>query len=207
MEAEDCINCSREGIKLANLLAERRSGYSSYTLQPFPIQDFLVLIRKTGGQLFLGDADRPLRKYLDIAASPAETHLNLSLDEQGLHITPEIIVDGQVLAVAPANLQVILESPTWILADRLLVELANPSDIDLLKNFPTNPELLIPPDDIEDFANQYLLELAQQTALQGNAITWEDLAPEPTARLYLNETNGELMVQLKFAYQEYRAGL
>ena len=70
LEAEDCINCGREGIKLANLLAERRSGYSSYTLQPFPVQDFLALIRKTGGQLFLGDTDRPLRKYLEIAAEP-----------------------------------------------------------------------------------------------------------------------------------------
>ena len=80
--------------------------------------------------------------------------------------------------------------------------MANPADIELLKNFRETQELLIPSGDVEDFANQYLLALAQQTALQGNAITWEDLTPEPTARLYLTETNGELMVQLRFAYQE-----
>jgi non-specific serine/threonine protein kinase len=202
LEAEDCINSSREGIKLANLLAERRSGYSSYSMQPFPVQDFLALIRKTGSQLFLGDSDRPLRKYLELAANPAETHLNLNQDEHGLHISPVISVDGQVLEIAPADIQVILESPTWILADRLLVELDNPADIELLKNFRESPELLVPSDDVEDFANQYLLELAQQSALQGNAINWEDLAPEPITRLYLTETNGELMIQLKFAYQE-----
>ena len=60
LDPQDCLNCGREGIKLANLLYERRSVYSSYSLQPFPIQDFLYLIRKTGGQLYLGDTDRPL---------------------------------------------------------------------------------------------------------------------------------------------------
>jgi non-specific serine/threonine protein kinase len=202
LEADDCINCSREGIKLANLLYERRSAYLSYALQPFPIQDYLSLIRKTGGQLFLGDSDRPLRKYLEIAANPAETYLNLNLDEKGLHITPELTVDGQVLEMAPTDLQVILDTPTWILSNRLLVELSNPSDLELLKNFRSTPELLVPSSDIEDFANQYLLDLAQQTGLQGNALTWENLAPEPIPRLYLNESNGELIVQLKFAYQD-----
>jgi hypothetical protein len=129
LEADGCINCNREGIKLANLLYERRSAYSSYALQPFPIEDFLALIRKTGGQLFLGDADQPLRKYLEIAANPVETHLNLQQDENGLHITPELNVDGQVLELAAADFQVILNSPTWILSDRLLAELANPSDL------------------------------------------------------------------------------
>jgi non-specific serine/threonine protein kinase len=71
-----------------------------------------------------------------------------------------------------------------------------------LKNFRSTPELFVPSEDIEDFANQYLLDLAQQTELQGNAITWESLEPEPIPRLYLNETNGELIVQLKLAYQD-----
>ena len=202
LDPQDCLNCGREGIKLANLLYERRSAYSSYSLQPFPIQDFLYLIRKTGGQLYLGDTDRPLRKYLEIAANPANIHLNLNQDETGLHITPEITVDGQVLLVAPAEIQVILHSPAWILSDRLLLELSSPSDLELLNNFRSTPELHVPSSDVEDFANQYLLELAQQTALQGNAVTWETLAPEPIPRLYLNESNGELIVQLKFVYQD-----
>ena len=47
-----------------------------------------------------------------------------------------------------------------------------------------------------------LLELARQTALGGTALTWETLAPEPLPRLYLTELNGELVIQLKFAYQD-----
>ncbi len=38
--------------------------------------------------------------------------------------------------------------------------------------------------------------------MQGNAITWEDLAPQAIPRLYLTDANGELIVQLKFAYQD-----
>lgn len=202
MDAEDCLNCGPEGIKLANLLYERRTVYSAYAMQPFPVLDFLYLIRKTGGQLFLGDSDRPLRKYLEIAEHPAETHLNLDLDEKGLHITPELTVNGQVLQVAPGDLQVILDAPTWVLSDRLLVELSHPSDLELLKNFRSNSEFFIPSGDVEDFANHYLLDLAQQTIVRGNAITWENISPEPIARLYLSESNGELIVQLKFAYQD-----
>lgn len=202
LDAEDCINCSPEGIKLANLLYERRSAYSAYSVQPFPVQDILSLIRKTGGQLFLGDTDRPLRKYLEIVANPAEIHLNLAQDEQGLHITAQLTVEDQELNSSPADLQVILNSPTWILSDWLLVELSSSSDFELLKNFRSTPEIFIPSNDIEEFANQYLIDLAQQTNLQGNAITWEDLAPQAIPRLYLTDANGELIVQLKFAYQD-----
>ncbi len=203
VEGEDCLNCSREGVKLAVLLStERRSAYSGFAAQPFPIQNYLSLIQKTGGQLFLGDSDQPLRKSLEIASSPAKTCLNLDRDEQGLHIKPSVTVDGQAKEIDPADILVIHDSPTWILADRLLLELSNPADLELVRNFRATTELIIPEEDVEDFASQYLLELARQTDMQGDAISWEILAQEPLPRLYLTESNNELVIQLKFAYQD-----
>jgi len=200
-DPDGCINASREGINLANLILDRREPFS-YSPLLFPIQDFIYLIRQTGGHLFLGDPIRPLQKLLEIAPHPAQTLLNLRQDEDGLHITPEVRVDDRSIASTPADLQIISNASTWILSDRLLFELSNPADIELRKHFISKPELFIPASEIEDFAGQYLLDLAQHSKLGGNAIVWEELRPQPIPRLYLSEASGELIVQLKFAYQD-----
>jgi non-specific serine/threonine protein kinase len=206
LAVEDCFNTTQEGVRLANLLQERRAAYSVYTQHSFPIHDFLYLIRQTGGQLFLGDSDRPLQKNLVIVPGLARTFLNLNRDGQGLHISPELVVAEQSIPIILPDLQVILDTPTWIMSNRFLIELSHPSDLELLRNFNSTPELHIPAVEIEDFAAEYLLDLARYSQLRGNAIVWEQLNPEPLPRLYMSETNGELIVQLKIAYGSIELG-
>ncbi len=203
LDAEACQNSSPEAVRLANLMQERRriSGSSS----GYPLDDILPLIRNAKGMVFLGSSDFPILRSVELAPDAAEIQLTIDRDDSGLQIYPLLTIQHQVREIDITDIQVILADPTWIMSKDLLFELNHPSSLDIFKNFHQSKKLIIPAEQATDFSDQYLLDLARQIPLGGNAISWEEIDADPIPRLYLNELNGELLFQLRFLYQDIEA--
>jgi non-specific serine/threonine protein kinase len=213
LEPEGCLNCGPEAVNLANIILERNRGFSYSFNARFPLEDFLRLLRSTQSPLFLGDASQPLKLGLTILPEMGEIRLNVDKDSQGLQLSPQLIagdqrfVIGRLSTDASPDFQLILENPTWLLAERSLFELANPSGLSLLDYFQREkpnvaPVLTIPANQEQNFIDRYLLDLARQFPIQGKAIAWEIIQTEPVPRLYLSDIDGELQAQLRFAYEQ-----
>lgn len=211
LDAEGCLNCQVEAVNLANIILERNRAYSYSFNSRFPLEDYLLLLRNTQSPLFLGDANRPLKLGLVISPEPGEVRLKVDKDEHGLHLSALLVVGGEPPATGASSawdyydLERILDEPAWLLAGRTLFELANPSGLSLLEYFrpdgPLEPAgLSIPAEQEQNFIDRYLLVLARQFPIQGNAVTSETVQEQPVPRLYLSDENGELLAQLRFGY-------
>ncbi len=200
LDAEICRNCDPSTVNLANVLLERNRSFAyAYNLR-FPLGDYLALLARSQAPLFYGSLGHPLSRGIQVLHQAGQVRLNVDRDPAGLHLRVSLFAGEQALPVLPQDIQIILDEPLWVLADRWLLSLDNASNINLLQSFTDTPELVISPDQEADFIDQYLLDLARHFPLQGNAITWETVDIDPTPRLYLSEVNGELQGQLRFAY-------
>jgi non-specific serine/threonine protein kinase len=213
IDSEGCINCEPEAVNLANIILERNRSYSYSFNARFPLEDYLRLLRSTRSPLFLGDVNRPLMLGLTILPEMGEIRLNVEKDGEGLHLSPILIAGEQSIPFGGpsedeiSEFQLILENPAWLLANRSLFELANPSGLSLLDYFQgerpnDTPVLTIPVNQEQYFIDRYLLDLARQFPIQGEAIAWEINQTEPVARIYLSDVDGELQAQLRFGYGE-----
>lgn len=207
LEPEGCINCSQAAVDLANIVLDRNRTFAYSLTSSFPLEDYLRLLRNTQAPLFLGDASQPLKLGLTILPETGEISLNIEKDEQGLQLSPRLTIGDQPLTIQPEELKLIVEDPPWLLAGRYLFELANPSGLSLLDFFyaadlEETPALTIPNEQVEKFIDRYLLDLARQFPLRGEAIEWETIETPPIPRLYLSDVDGELQAQLRFGYGE-----
>jgi non-specific serine/threonine protein kinase len=213
LDPEGCINCGYESVNLANIILERNRGYFDTFSTRFPLEDYLRLLRSTQSPLFLGDSIRPLEQSITILPEMGEVCLNVDKDSLGLHISPRLIMADQThtieehSATGVVNLRLIVEDPPWLLVEHSLFELANPSGLSLLDFFLQEdsqeiPAMTIPVEQEQNFIDRYLLDLARQFPIHGEAITWEIIQAAPVPRLYLSEANGELQAQLRFGYDQ-----
>lgn len=213
LQPAGCLNCEPEAVNLANIILERNRAYSYSFNTRFPLEDYLRLLRNTHSPLFLGDPSWPLKLGLVISSTPGEVRLNVEKDEHGLHLSAFLVVGERALDTSlwPASdlddLQLILDDPAWLLAGRDLFELANPSGLSLLEHFrPEGPleagRLTVPPEQERNFIERYLLMLAHQFPIQGNAVATHTVQAAPVPRLYLSDDNGEMQAQLRFGYAE-----
>jgi non-specific serine/threonine protein kinase len=213
LEPTGCLNCGAEAVNLANIILERSRSYSYTFNARFPLEDYLRLLRATGSPLYLGDLSWPLRLGLVLLPEAGEIRLHVARDEHGLHLSPQLVVGKQQINLSQlpdgvsVDLRLILQEPPWLLVNRSLFELANPSGLSLLDYFfdqnpHDEPVLTIPAEQEGNFIERYLLDLARQFPIQGEAITWEVIQTEPVPRLYLSDLNGELQAQLRFGYGE-----
>jgi non-specific serine/threonine protein kinase len=212
-EPEGCLNCGPEAVNLANIILERNRAYSHTLNTRFPLEDYLRLLRSTQSTLFLGQPGWPLMLRLVILPEAGEIRLNINREEAGLRLSPQLVAGSQMIDLSGVqvgglrDLQLILDEPPWLLAGRSLFELANPSGLRLLEYFWPGPardtsDLTIPAEQEQNFIDRYLLDLARQFPIQGDAVTWETLQVDPIPRLYLIDVNDELQAHLRFGYGE-----
>ncbi|HET9225014.1 MAG TPA: SNF2-related protein, partial [Roseiflexaceae bacterium] len=65
------------------------------------------------------------------------------------------------------------------------------------------PELVIPPEDQDEFLERHLLPLTEDIVVRGDLVSWEQIDVDPSPRLYLSESGGEFLAELRFGYGEY----
>jgi non-specific serine/threonine protein kinase len=195
-----CINCPPESVILANLVLDR--SRNNFYSTGFPMNDFLSLIGASNSPIFFGTTLEPLQKLLKIYDKSGEIRLELAREKGGLRINACVVVDENVIPLNIGNVDVISYSPFLLLVDRFVVRIDDENQTDFLKNFAESPQIIINENDVPEFLERYYLPLAQQVPLIGDAVSWETVQTEPTRRLYLTETKGELQAQLRFAYQD-----
>ncbi len=207
LDAAGCLNCSYEGVRIANILIERVRAHLYYFNLEFPLEDFLTLIASTQSPIYLGEPDNPLQRALRILVQPGELRLNLTRDSDGLHIHARINLPDRTIDLKsndrPGSIRVIQYSPLWLLIGQNLIKLGDSVKAEIVNGFLEYPEILIPTKDEGEFLRKHYLPLAEQVPLEGDLVSWETVEEKPIKRVYLSETDGNIQGQLRFCYGSY----
>lgn len=128
--------------------------------------------------------------------------VQLSIDDDGADLVlhsvvhtahQSVMVDMQTRTVLPFV-------PSWLLSGNMLVNIGEYTP--MTEHLLQTPVMRVHATDRERF-DQRLLELAQRVPLCGSALRWDDVRVVPAPRITLGESDGQLHVQLAFAYGEY----
>ncbi|HMO55798.1 MAG TPA: SNF2-related protein, partial [Roseiflexaceae bacterium] len=106
----------------------------------------------------------------------------------------------RLIDATSGSMQVIIPEPLWVLVDDLLVPMTQARNTAILLE---EPKLRIAPHEQTEFLEQYLLPLADAVEIQGDAVRVSEIHVDSVPQLYLGETGGELIAQLRFRYDVY----
>jgi non-specific serine/threonine protein kinase len=165
------------------------------------VYDPLLLL--LAGQLaYLGDEGDPLQHRIRIMTDPASVELRIEQnDRDAIRMRLHLNVAGESIPLDPRTTYVFSNSPLWLIVDDRLIPVSDPHGVAAL--LINHPDLTIPAHEQDEFFDQYLLPLAERMTLCGDLLRWEEIDVSPTPRLYLSETNGALLADLRFAYGEF----
>lgn len=163
------------------------------------------LLMLLAGQLaYLGDQNNPLQRRVRILIDPASVELRIDQDHQdAIRIRLQLNVAGTAMTLDPHTTHTVSINPLWLMVDDRLTPVNDPHGITAL--LINHPDLMIPAHDQDEFFDQYLLPLAERATLCGDLLRWEEIDTSPIPRLYLSETNGALLADLRFAYGGFEA--
>lgn len=163
------------------------------------------LLMLLAGQLaYLGDQNNPLQRRVRILIDPASVELRIDQDHQdAIRIRLQLNVAGTAMTLDPHTTHIVSINPLWLMVDDRLTPVNDPHGITAL--LINHPDLTIPAHDQDEFFDQYLLPLAERATLCGDLLRWEEIDTSPIPRLYLSETNGALLADLRFAYGGFEA--
>ncbi len=200
---ERCVNCPKPLVAAAGLIAERGNNYGysfSLNVPPNLLANDFALLREEGARLYLGTEEWPLKRPLILPAQASQIVLTVTRQEAVLHLTPQLLIGEQVLPLSPNETVILSERPLWLLSGSYLVEISNPQAAPLLDLVKERRQLVIPPEEQEEFAQTYLLDLAEHFPLRGEALTWHVQEGPPVPHLYLSDGEEGLVAELRFAY-------
>jgi len=200
VDPSNCINENKSLANLTNLIVER--DCLTIIDSEYPIHDYLSLLVNLHVPFFTGSDEQPFQTPIKIHLETGEVRIKLEKKSEGITIKPIISVGNQKFETDLNEISIINESPAWILIQRSLVWLSNPASLSILKNFNQSNEILIEKQQEDFFQEKYFLELSQKFNLDSNFIQWETIETIPNIRLYLDDVNDELQVQLCFVYQD-----
>ena len=194
------FNQDKQSVVVANMLAVQSRYYYATASS---LSDYLALVADSGAPLYFGTSRNPAEKLLGFLPVHGRVQIELSRLPEGVRLVASLSVGDQNFVFQNDNVQVISLSPVWLLADRYLVQLDGDKTVSLLAAFQEAPELIIPTQDETEFLENYYLSLASEANLSGDAVIWEEIAAEPTKRLYLSDAKGEFKAELRYGYGDY----
>ncbi len=175
--------------------------YYSFGADPSAIYD-PVLPSLVNQLVYIGEQDDPLQYRVRVLTEPAVVEMKVEQGEQGaLRVSAHLNAAGERIALDPRDTEIFIRKPLWLLVGELLLPVADADDA--IETLIEHPDLLIPPNEQEEFLDRYLLPLAERLPLSGDLLRWEEIDAAPTPRVYLSESEGTLRAQLRFAYGEY----
>jgi len=202
LNPDGCLNCSPEGVFLANVLIQRSRAIAYFSDNP-PQPEYLSILERTGDPVFLGLPNEPLHSRLTILSETGRLKLRLDRDAEGLQLSAELSVGDQEFPLSQEHTQgaqVLWYTPLWLLLDGHIFRIDKAIPAETFFSLMETPEVRIPEKDEQDFLKRYLLDLASLIPLEGNAISWETISASPVARIYLSEANGDIQAELRFGY-------
>lgn len=206
LDPQGCVNASPDLVAIANLILHS-DGYTPgyhYYLSNRPIHDYLTLLAGEDVPLFLGANNRPFDKALEILPDEGSLEIEMNrLNEQGVVLQSTLAVNGKTLPLKPRAARIVSRDPLWLLVDRYLLRLSPHQPAELASVFFNTPRIQIPPAGETEFLEKYLIPLASSVPLKGAQVQWEEVKADPVKRLYLTETDHQLLVHLRFGYAGY----
>lgn len=193
---------SFETIIAVNMALAPADGFMYHFESGVGYDPLLMLL---AGQLaYLGDQNNPLQRRVRILIDPASVELRIEQDHQdAICIRLQLNVAGTAMTLDPHTTHIVSINPLWLIVDDRLTPVNDPHGITAL--LINHPDLTIPAHDQDEFFDQYLLPLAERATLCGDLLRWEEIDTSPIPRLYLSETNGALLADLRFAYGGFEA--
>ncbi|MGQ9550504.1 MAG: SNF2-related protein [Roseiflexus sp.] len=195
---------SSETIIAVNMIVAATNGFMYHFTNGYDtgtVYDSLLPL--LAGQLvFVGNQQDPFQRRIRIFVEPASVALRIEQNDRNtLHLHTQLNISGEPITLDPRAIQVFSRYPLWFLTGDRLIPVSDPHGIaSLLINY---PNLTIPAHEQGEFFDRYLLPLSERMAIFGDLLRWEEIDVAPVPRLYLSETNGALLANLRFAYGEF----
>jgi len=153
--------------------------------------------------IFKGDSLNPVKESLMMLPNPAELRLRMENRQDGIHLTPDLQLDGMEMALDPSKLQLVSEKDgAWYLLDRYIFEINTTLPLETVSGLLNRDEMFIPRAAEDEFVADYFSKLAAHVPIEGENIEWQDIEAQPVPRLYLSDDDGELQTHLRFGYGE-----
>ncbi|HVM70821.1 MAG TPA: DEAD/DEAH box helicase [Anaerolineales bacterium] len=197
LDPRSVLNLSPEGVELYNLILRNNSSYYYYGITDFGL--FLPLLAKLDIPVFLTTSRNTFKERLQLFTSPVTMEAALVQDGTDYALQAGLRMNGQVFSTVKKSLLIVCQEPAWALAGKYLIPVENPEALNLLRFLP----LTIPQKDVPEFREKYLHQMVERIPVQGDVLSWQDVAANPIPRLYLNDESGSLRATLTFGYGDY----
>ncbi len=160
--------------------------------------DMLALL--VGRELYLAQQNNYVFRRLDVAGEPAHVRIGLSERADGtLVLEPELEHDGIVYPL-PSTLIVLSIDTLWVLFETRVLNIVGVSAADFAVLMRLGKQVVIPPSDKPDFMEDVLPGLVKRFRVRSELSSIKAVDATPVPRLYLNELNDKLNIELRFAY-------
>ncbi len=192
---DGCLNLNNQMVTLANVMISQERNFSNGTT----FDDFLLLFSEAQTPVYLGTEDNPLETQLQLVTTQGELRLSISRNKNEILIQPRIVIGDHYFEITSEEFTFVYPSNSWGKLGNIIFPVKNRSAFEALEEIYHSP-LRIPEFQEKDFLDKYLVDLARQFVLEGNLVSFEEVAAEPVPRLYLTDQSGEIQAQLRFGY-------
>ncbi|GAB4447269.1 MAG: hypothetical protein OHK0041_06810 [Anaerolineales bacterium] len=198
-----CLNLDYAALSFIDLL---RTAARMYGISNNSMSSYFAFIARAGIPIFLANLNYPpkVERRLRVLPRPIELQVDLQMDDSKLSLLAGFEQNGAFFPIRK-KIEVLTNSPAWVLMDDTLALIENSRDAGTLSAFPIE----IPIQQVERFREQYLPTIAQTLPIKSDLVKWRDVHAEPVPRLYLRDDNKDktLRADLRFGYGEYELPL
>ncbi|MBS1787908.1 MAG: DEAD/DEAH box helicase [Acidobacteria bacterium] len=153
---------------------------------------------------FLGNEQQLIKQPLDVLPGIARIELDLQRQEDGIHLSPMLVLENRAVSVKANGLEVFNQSPLWLRQGQQIFQVG----IDQYKfnQFRQQKDVVIPAEAVDEFFQRNFAEVTSAYELRGETMLGETLTEaQPVPRLYLIEHENqdgkhELRAMSRFAY-------
>jgi len=145
---------------------------------------------------FVGDYSNPLRGLIEIDDEPGRAVVDISRERRALKVTTSITHRGVKLAIGTEAL-IVTDRPIWALAGKRLFRIP-----DAGSSFASwgARSVRVPTQEQARFLADYLPRFVERYEVSSDMVTWNDIDADIVPRLYLSESEGDLVADVRFAY-------
>ncbi len=154
------------------------------------------------GLVYQGSYQQPFERRVFVRTEPAKLEMNVETDGGGLILRPMIDLGDKKLPITKENVTVASEQPVWVIVEDTLLPLAATNDT--LAWLMRTPKIVVPEKDVDYCFEDVIPRLAEQMTVDGQGIGhWVEVSSAPVPRVYIKESQGALLVELRFSYEGY----
>ncbi len=199
-----CLNLTQEALSFINLLSSITRIYGGQMGNNLP--NLLPMLARLDVPIFLGKTNYPekIERRLHILPDSIQIQIDMQQDDKKLSLQAGFDKGGTFTHIQK-KIEVMTNSPTWVLLDDTIAQIENSRALEILSSFPIE----IPNGQVDLFREQYFPLIAQTLPIKSDLVKYQDVHADAVPRLYLHDDNKEkvLRATLKFGYGDFTSPL